>query len=314
MGILDVTAEEAQTQLSSVLQGAVETISASQEITFTMYVRKVLPIDGFVYWINAAIIDPAELARMGITGKLVKNVTGSLHRQVISSQDETTTRDENHIIFTPTQRTGDFNAEHPEVVFIGKYGSARFAFSRMEGRYAQAVIFHYRGMAILPTMESQIIDKAEDISTEQIISDSTSVWLTLNRYATVYPSSLIPANLLPPYIVVDVRKTIALGLSHLTADGSRYQLAQDTVKLTLYGFTNHMALGFVDYVVARAKNHEEFGITNMPIPRDEKAVQSELNVQAQQKSIDFVVNYYQQTTRDIARQLINNVIVNYEVK
>lgn len=314
MPTLDEIASQTSSQLSGVLQSAVETISSGQEITFRMYVRKVLPIDGFVYWINAEIIDPAELSSMGISAPITKPISGSLHRQVIVEQGETTSRDVNNIIFTPTKRIDDFNIDSPDFIYIGEYQGTRFAFSRMESRYTQSGIFHYRGMAILPTMQSQLIDSAEDINTDQIISDSTSIWLTLSQFATVYPSFLIPANLTPPYIAVDVRRTVALQAGHIIYDGVRYQLAQDSVRVTLYGFNNEDALGYVDYVIRTALEDEQFGITNIPIPKDEKYTQVELNALAKRKTVDFEVNYYQQTTRDIARQLIKQVIVNYEVK
>ena len=53
MPSLEELAEQHSSQLSSVLKSAVETISSDQEITFRLYVRQVLPLDGFVYWVNA---------------------------------------------------------------------------------------------------------------------------------------------------------------------------------------------------------------------------------------------------------------------
>ncbi|MBW5879366.1 hypothetical protein H0I71_23330, partial [Yersinia enterocolitica] len=75
-----------------------------------------------------------------------------------------------------------------------------------------------------------------------------------------------------------------------------------------------MALDFVDFVVNKAQEEETFGITNMPIPQDAKSGQVEINALAKKKTVDFEVNYYQATTREISQQLINTVIVNYEVK
>ena len=37
------------------MQG-LEDISRSASVTFTKYVRKVLPLDGFVFWVKASII------------------------------------------------------------------------------------------------------------------------------------------------------------------------------------------------------------------------------------------------------------------
>ncbi|EOC9629723.1 hypothetical protein [Enterobacter ludwigii] len=316
MASLDEFAETTGSQLSSVLQSAVETISSAQEITFRLYVRQVLPLDGFVYWVNAAIVDPAELERLGISNPLMVTIRGSLHRQVVTEQTETHSRDINNIIFTPVDKADDFNTESPGAIYLGEYEGTQFAFSRMESRYTQAGIYHYRGMAILPTMRSQIIDSPDDISDEQIISDSTPIWLSLKAFATVYPSFLVPANLKPPYIAADVRSTKPLQLApgYDPETRERYQHVQDEVRITLYGFSNQRALCFLDYVVNRALEDEEYGITNIPLVMDAKSNQVELNALAKKKYIDFDINYYQSTSIDISRQLIKKVIFNYEVK
>ncbi|EBZ7585856.1 hypothetical protein EHB58_09480 [Salmonella enterica subsp. enterica serovar Hull] len=314
MPSLDELAEATGSQLSGVLRSAVETISSGQEISFRLYVRQVLPIDGFVYWVNAGIIQPEELARMKITSPKTAMIKGSLHRQVVTEQSESQSQDVNNIIFTPIEKADGFNVEDPNAIYLGEYAGTQFAFSRMESRYTQSGIYHYRGMAILPTMRSQIIDSPDDISDEQIISNSIPIWLALKQFATVYPSFLVPSNLTPPYIVADVRNTVPLAMASRYDAGSRkrYQFVQDTVRITLYGFSNRMALDYVDFVVNKAAEDEEFGITNMPIPIDVKSNQVEINALAKKKIVDFEVNYYQQTARDISHQLIKKVIVNYE--
>jgi hypothetical protein len=50
---------------------------------------------------------------------------------------------------------------------------------------------------------------------------------------------------------------------------------------------------------------------NTPIMRDEKRIQSELDLLAMKKTIEFDVSYYQTRTADIARQLILSAIVSY---
>ncbi|MBW5870404.1 hypothetical protein H0I69_21845 [Yersinia enterocolitica] len=314
MPSLEELAEQRSSQLSSVLNSAVETLSSGQEITFRLYVRQVLPLDGFVYWVNADIISCNELCRLNIESPNRLKIKGSLHRQIVAVQDESVSRDVNNIIFTPIEKVDDFNVENPDAIYLGEYGGVQFAFSRMESRYSQSGIYHYRGMAILPTMRSQIIDCPDDISDEQIISNSIPLWLALKDFATVYPSYLVPQNLRPPYIAVDVRTSTPLQVAPVVRDRQRYQLVQDSVRLTLYGFTNNMALDFVDFVVNKAQEEETFGITNMPIPQDSKSGQVEINALAKKKTVDFEVNYYQATTREISQQLINTVIVNNEVK
>ncbi|WP_191938365.1 hypothetical protein IFU37_014750 [Pantoea agglomerans] len=307
---LDEFAENTGSQLSSVLQSAVETISSSQQITFRLYVRKVLPLDGFVYWVNAAILTEPEQAKVGLS--LTRVISGSLHRQVVSEQSESATGAINNIIFTPLEQADNLNTVDPDAVYFGEYDGTQFAFSRMESRYTQAGIYHYRGTAILPTMRTQIIEKAEDISDEQILSNSIPIWLSLNQFATVYPSFLSPSNLRPPYIVADVRATSPLqSAPHYDV---RCQHVADQVRLTLYGLTNAQALQFVDYVISTALEDEEFGITNVPVVIDGKRSQVEMGVLARQKFVDFDINYYQATALDVAHQLIKKAIINYEVK
>ncbi|EMX2233226.1 hypothetical protein AAGS83_000122 [Salmonella enterica subsp. enterica serovar Newport] len=314
MPSLEELAEQHGSQLSSVLKSAVETLSSGQEITFRLYVRQVLPLDGFVYWVNAEIVSCDELCRLNIESPARLKIKGSLHRQVIAVQDESVSKDVNNIIFTPVQPVDDFNVENPDAIYLGEYGGVQFAFSRMESRYQQSGIFHYRGMAILPTMRSQIIDCPDDISNERIISNSIPLWLTMKDFATVYPSYLVPQNLRPPYIAIDVRNSMPLQVAPIVYGGERYQLVQDSVRLTLYGFTNKMALDFVDSVVNRALEDEEFGVTNIPVPQDAKSGQVEINALAKKKTVDFEVNYYQTTTREISQQLIKKAICSYEVK
>lgn len=314
MPSLDELAENTGSQLASVLQSAVETISSGQEITFRLYVRYVLPLDGFVYWINAAILNPDELRRMGVENPHVVNIKGSLHRQVVTEQSATASRAVNSIIFTPVEKIDDFNVENPNAIYLGEYANTQFAFSRMDSRYTQSGIFHYRGTAILPTMRSQIIDNPDDISDELILSNSTPIWLAMKQFATVYPSFLSPSNLKSPYIVADISGTTSLQVAPVLWQGRRFQLAQDRVRVTLYGFSNQRALDFVDFVVSSALEDEQFGVSNIPVVSDDKSNQVEINALAKKKFIDFDINYYQTTTRDIAQQLIKEVIFNYEVK
>lgn len=315
MPSLDELAAQTGNQLSGVLQAAVETISSGQEIVFKLYVKQVLPLDGFVYWVNASIVTPEELERLGLKDSpMTRTIKGSLHRQVVTEQNDTTSRDVNSIIFTPIEKIDDFNLQDPNSVYLGEYERTQFAFSRMDSRYTQSGIFHYRGMAILPTMRSQIIDSADEINTDLVLSNSMPIWLSIREFSTVYPSFLVPSNLRPPYIAVDVSRTSALQVAQKTADGRRWQFSEDQVRVTLYGFNNEQALNFLDFVVEKALWDEQFGITNIPIVQDAKSNQVEINALAKKKTIDFEVNYYQGTTRDISQQLIKEVIFNYEVK
>jgi hypothetical protein len=311
MPSLEEAAKSTQSQLAATLKSAVETISDNQHITFRLYVRQVLPLDGFVYWINAAIVTADELARLGLSSAPIE-VQGSLHRQVVTEQNDVTSRDVNSIIFTPTVQIDDFNVESPDAIYFGEYEGTQFAFSRMESKYTQAGIFHYRGRAILPTMRTQIIDDPGDIPDDLIISSSIPIWLSMKQFATVYPSYLSPSNLKPPYIVADVQSTAPLQMA--PNYHGRWQHVQDRGRITLFGFNNQRALEFLDHVVRQAVDEEQFGITNMPVVTDGKVGQVEIGVLAQLKYIDFDINYYQETVRDIAEKLITEAVINYEVK
>ncbi|QBY43976.1 hypothetical protein QE197_10915 [Arsenophonus nasoniae] len=313
MASLEEAAKVANTQLSSVLHSAVETISSDQTIKFKLYVKQVLPIDGFVYWVNADILNQSELKRLNVTAAKSLIVKGSLHRQVVSRQDETTSFSVDRIIFTPLSKIDDFDLVDPQTMYIGEFDAARFNFSLMHSKYTQAGIFHYEGVAVLPTMETQLIDKIEDIPDKLVLSNSVPIWLSLNKFSQVYPSFLSPANLYPPYIVADVKETKPLQIGSFSKNNTRWQWVQDKVRVTLYGLNNEQALDYVDYIVQSALEDESFGVSNMPVVKDGKANQVEINVLAKQKIIEFEVNYYQATAREIAYKLIKEAICNYEV-
>ena len=69
----------------------------------------------------------------------------------------------------------------------------------------------------------------------------------------------------------------------------------------------------MDTVNQYSLDTDSIGIMNMPIVRDEKRPQSELQVIAMKKTIEFDVSYYQTRINDIARQLIESCIVEYSV-
>jgi hypothetical protein len=58
---------------------------------------------------------------------------------------------------------------------------------------------------------------------------------------------------------------------------------------------------------------DALGIMSMPIMRDEKRGQMELQAIAMKKTIEFDVSYYQTRINDIARQLVESCVVQYEV-
>ena len=58
----------AKTQLGSGLADGVNTISGNETIIFTLYVKLILPLDGYVYWVNASLLTDTAMR----LGKLVE--------------------------------------------------------------------------------------------------------------------------------------------------------------------------------------------------------------------------------------------------
>ncbi|EAV5958036.1 hypothetical protein GID13_23035, partial [Salmonella enterica] len=86
---------QAKTELNASLVQGLDDISRSASVTFTKYVRKVLPLDGFVFWVKASVLadDPD-------TEPDTKVVKGYLHLTTESIQDEEQLYDKNVVTFT----------------------------------------------------------------------------------------------------------------------------------------------------------------------------------------------------------------------
>ena len=65
----EVFQDPISTPVHDALVAGVDVLAGPQEITFTPYVRIVLPIDGFVFYVNAALATPAVLATAGLEVK-----------------------------------------------------------------------------------------------------------------------------------------------------------------------------------------------------------------------------------------------------
>jgi hypothetical protein len=231
------------------------------------------------------------------------------------------------VVFTSEIEIEDFKDISPTLMYIGEWQGLRFSFSRRGMYYEQARIHHYEGDAIFATMETQIIDDLASFSPAQVVSNSLPLWLDLaNPYIPViglgglpwriYPSFLLPQNLPPPFVAVHVypESTQAIGSAPiLNRTMSHSQLVSEKVRLTTYGLRNAEVLDLCDYVQAQFLNSARMGIMNMPVPRDQKQTQVELGVLAQQKTIEYEVNYLQATARDLSRQLILSAFMEYTV-
>jgi hypothetical protein len=329
----------AKTPLGSDLAAGLEQLDLNQTVTFTKYIRLILPVDGSAFWIRADLVsNSAEFnaarfnaARLDQAPKITVpapyiTAQGSLHYATDIRQLEEETIPVKRVVFTSEHEVNDLNAVGPMQIYIATVGTVRFAFSSRGLFYRQADLYHYVGEAIYSDMESQIIDDVRSFnSRDVVVSNSLPAWLSLNGYVPIYPtfgnpsiplfpSFLVPQNLPPPYAAVHVMpdRTQAIAATQLVSSTSSLsQLTEDTVRITLFGVRNDQALDFVACVNQYSLDYDMFGVMNMPTIRDEKRTQAELNVIAMKKTVEFRISYYQRRMQNLARQLITSAVPSF---
>jgi len=132
----------------------------------------------------------------------------------------------------------------------------------------------------------------------------------------VYPAFLVPTNLLPAYVAVEVQPNSTRALQAVPTRGrtsGHLQLTAERVRMTAYGLRNDAIMDLMDYVLDYSMNTGNVGLMNAPIVRDEHRAQVELAVLAQKKTIEWEVSYFQHRSRSIARQLIMSAIPNFPI-
>lgn len=298
-----------QNQLQETLQAGVRTISQDQQITFTIYSRQTLSPDDFVFYVNTGVTSVAK---------------GSLHITVDRQQGEDETVDVNRVVFTSLTQVDVFDQIAPGNLLIGVFNGERFAFRSQGPFYQQAGLYHYVGDAVYPALASQLVNSSADLPSGPIVSNSLPIWLTQTTVGTqtvsVYPSFLVPANVVPPYVVAHVEPDLTEvpsfpiyawpGTTVPNSGNSplhnlpSVQLTLDRVRLTLYGFTNAMAIQYLASLIDYSLNTDNFGFRNSPAIKDQKRTQTELTVIAMKKTIDIEAWYFQSTSDAIARRLI----------
>lgn len=324
-----------QTPIAADLKAGVDSISINQTITFTLYVRLILPVDGSKFWVRAD-----QVKQGALYGATLLNATtydhaasltavapiitapGSLHYTSQTSQTEEETIGVNRVVFTSEVEILDFNVVGPAAIYIGEFtplnGEApiRFSFNERGSYYQQSGLYHYVGQALYSDMQTQVIDRFVGFDQSAVVSNSLPFWLQLNKWnypagvfpnlvLPLFPSFLVEDNLAPPFASVHVHETNAIqSMPWIDTQGNHWQLVQDRVRITTYGARNNMIMDFIDCVNEYTMLTDNFGIMNMPVTRDEKKVQSELGIIAQKKSIEFEISYYQFRARDIALKLI----------
>ncbi len=335
--------------LGGPLQAGTRLVSLDQVLRFKLYVRVVLPIDGYVFWVrasqasgsavvNATAVNAFMLNQPELDGQVPRydfEAQGSVHYATDSRQEEAASISINRVSFTSLKAVQDLNMVGGDLLYIAEFDppqpgggevpatttAIRFAFSTRGTYYQQANLWHYRGDAVYPTMATQIVDDARLLSNLQIISNSLPVWLAYNQYnppwpvpvrrppVNLYPSFLVPENLNPPYVAVHITPGATLSMQaqpdvdFLT---NQSQLAADQVRLTMYGLNNNAAQSLLVSLMQYSFDTQTFGITNMPVVRDDKETQSDLDTLAQKKVIDFEVSYTQGVARDVAQRLITS--------
>ena len=312
-------------------------------VTFTKYVKLILPLDGYLFWVRSDLVSQAVLAsavlntsqpniftldQAQVTDKTTTTpatymVKGSLHYETNQQQTDEEVYSINRVVFTSEKFIQDFNEIGEDVLLIGEWEGLKFAFSTRQSYYQQSGIHHYVGNAVYADMYPQLIDDLSQLDPGLVVSNSIPIWLSMSNWVkadwepfgmpfALYPAKLSPNNQPPPYAVVNVTRTDPLASTPTL--GNRYQhdqLVSDTVKITLWGLNNKSAMEFVDFINQYISLYELMGLMNMPIVYDEKHEQSELNTIAKKKSIEFKVSYLQSQARDIARQLILRAIPSF---
>ena len=302
--------------MQALLQYGLDGLSKNQEITFTLYSKVVLSEDGYVFWVN-------------VGNPLIAK--GSLHYATDRVQEEDQTIGINTMIFSSETEITQFNEITPNGMWIAAWlppygGDPLFiAFAKRGRYYDRAKIWHYVGYAVYPAMQSQIINSMSDIPVEPIVSNSLPIWLSQNQSWSVYPSFLVPDNVVPPYIVAHIDPTLTKTIGPFPIKGypgvvvpnsgaapmynwPTSQLMQDTVRLTFYGLNNQQIIQFYNSLIDYSLNTDAFGFCgNDPAIRDEKRTQVEIASIAMKKTLILDASYYQATSDAIARRYILSV-------
>ncbi|EKH7682291.1 hypothetical protein O9X58_004644 [Salmonella enterica] len=298
--------QTAKTELNATLTQGLDDLSRFQVVTFTKYIRKVLPLDGFVFWVKASVLSSAPDSEPDTV-----NVKGYLHLTTESIQDDEQLYDRNVVTFTAQADIDPFNDIGSDVLYIGEFFGIQFSFSRRTGLNEAANLYHYSGEAIFPYMRSQIINSADDIDlADVVVSNSLPIWLSLSQFMPMYPAMLSVQNLVPPYATVKCGEPSPVaGAFCLDEKQNQYQLVSEDVTITVTGLRNAAVEDFLRYVQEYTLSDKaEMGVMNIPVIQDERITQNELNIIAMRKKVKFKVNYYQQRMRNVARKLITSAI------
>jgi hypothetical protein len=330
--IAEAMSSTAPQQLSAGLQLGTNTISAQATLTFQLYKKVILPVDGYVFWVNAngltnsnAVYDAAPFNSVVMnhkqkppgspvqTAALSITVAGSLHYFQEIHQEEESTYSRQNYLFTAESMVNDFAALAPNEMYITTVPNGSIvAFNGQIGRYDRAGLWHYHGRALYSTEYTQIVNDPNTLSSSQIVSNSMPYWMQLSTaQLPVYPSFLSPMNLTPPFVSVHIERTDAWSQTPAYDQYlNQTQLVADEVKFTMFGLNNEAVMDF-QYRVLQTSLNGGYGISSMPVIYDKKRPQSEFQILAQAKGWDLKVNYTQGSSRQIAQKLITSAFATF---
>lgn len=306
--------QDAKHQLAATLEEGVLQLSERQGVTFTQYLKVTLPTDGSVFWVKTGTTIEAQ---------------GSFHYATNQNQNQDESASVNSVIFTSLTEVNALNDVAPDALYVGEFEGVRFAFNQRRSYFKQAGLHHYTGNALYATMQTQLVDTLGDLFEQlPVVSNSLPLWLSIQQTVAFFPSFLVAPNQAPPYVAVHVDTTESLQASPLVVpiyaetngvidrplrivSTERHQLAKDKVRLTLWGLRSDQAQRLLDSILSYMEASTDLGLMNMPILKDEKATQTELNILGQKKTIEFEVSYYQSRASQCGRQLILSVLPSY---
>jgi hypothetical protein len=316
-----------QTALAGALSAGLDNIRYGQEIAFTPYIRLVLPIDGFVFWVRYDQVGAETLKDAGLLDEGAQPITVDcdIHMATSTDQSEDENIDVSNVVVTTKQEVRPFHDAIVTVMWLAESEGVRFAINSRKSFSQQANVFHYVGKTIYPAMMTQIIDDASQFNLrELVLSNSTALWLfiasDIHRAVwlpgftfPLFPKYLIPDNLDPPYGVVSPLEGTIRGINlapTYSLTFSRDHFVEEEVDIILYGCPHRIAADFVDSVLGYTLAETTFGIQNTPTIKDEPRQQTELSVLAQKKRINFKINFHQRVLRDMAIRLITKCVPN----
>lgn len=307
----ELTGGSAGTPLANALGAGLRDISYNKSVVFTEYKRRVLPLDGFVFWVA--------------TGR-TRDVPCSLHATTTSEVKESQSFDQSHIIISTQQKIHEFHDTALNTVWMGNFEGIKFAIGSRTARYEQSGLFHYGAATIIPALAAQFISNSMELrEKEPVIGNSFPLFLWMLDHDSIalgwcpwpepcpiFPSFCVPDNQAAPYCSIHVSPESATPLSMGRLDpstASTDRLVTERVKLRFYGVRHQGVEDAMSHILHWCLLNENImGIQSTPVIRDEKEPMAEINALAMAKTFELDVIYSQHAVRSTALALIRRTI------